>query len=236
MIHYLYKILNIHTNEYYLGVRSTSKTPETDRYMGSSSIWTKSYIKEHKDELKKIIIDQSFETRKEANDAEIKIITSHITDPLCINISIPGEEFTQYEHKCPEWKKRLYHKIFSGKGNSFYGKHHTEETKQLIRESIGDSKKGEKNNFYGKHHTKESIEKNRKAHLGVNNKVSKPIKYTNLQTGEVIYFGSINLCIQHFNGKWVPFMKQVKKGRPYRKIHLGELISVEEYLKNVNNI
>jgi hypothetical protein len=38
-----------------------------------------------------------------------------------------------------------------GRGNFFYGKHHTEETKEKIRKTIGDSRKGEKNPNYGKH-------------------------------------------------------------------------------------
>lgn len=40
MKHYLYKITNIETNQYYVGVRS-HKDPNIDKYMGSSSIWTK---------------------------------------------------------------------------------------------------------------------------------------------------------------------------------------------------
>ncbi len=35
MKHYLYKITNIYTNEFYVGVRS-NKDPESDKYMGSS--------------------------------------------------------------------------------------------------------------------------------------------------------------------------------------------------------
>lgn len=37
-----------------------------DPYMGSSSVWTKLYIKEHKDVLAKTIVE-IFETRKLAN-------------------------------------------------------------------------------------------------------------------------------------------------------------------------
>ena len=48
---YTYKITNIKTKEFYVGVRSCDCEIECDKYMGSSSIWTKLYIKEHKDDL-----------------------------------------------------------------------------------------------------------------------------------------------------------------------------------------
>ena len=40
MKHYLYKITNLQTDQFYIGVRS-SNDPATDKYMGSSSIWNK---------------------------------------------------------------------------------------------------------------------------------------------------------------------------------------------------
>ena len=44
---------------------------------------------------------------------------------------------------------------FSGSGNPFYGKHHTEEQKRKLSEL----RKGENNYFYGKHHTEEQKRK-----------------------------------------------------------------------------
>ena len=38
---YTYKITNIETQEFYVGVRSCKCKIEDDKYMGSSSIWTK---------------------------------------------------------------------------------------------------------------------------------------------------------------------------------------------------
>lgn len=43
--HYTYKITNVITNEYYVGVRSCKCKIEEDKYMGSSSIWTKYILK-----------------------------------------------------------------------------------------------------------------------------------------------------------------------------------------------
>jgi group I intron endonuclease len=50
-------------------------------------------------------------------------------------------------------------KIFSGEGNPFYGKHHSDETKKKISDSLKGKYKGEKHPFYGKHHSKESLQK-----------------------------------------------------------------------------
>ncbi len=61
MNHYNYKITNSQTGEFYVGVRSCKCSIEDDPYMESSSVWTKDYIKEHKNVLKKEIVEV-FET------------------------------------------------------------------------------------------------------------------------------------------------------------------------------
>ena len=104
MKHYLYKITNIETGEYYLGVRS-HKNPEKDSYMGSSLVWTKKYIRENRDILVKEILDDSFETRDLANDGEVILLQQNKDNPLCVN------------------------RMFS-KNPTFFGHHHTEEAKR----------------------------------------------------------------------------------------------------------
>lgn len=81
---YTYKITNLVTNEFYIGVRSCDCEIDKDPYMGSSSVWTKLYIKEHKKDLKKEILE-TFPTRKLANGGEIKYLKQHENNPLCIN-------------------------------------------------------------------------------------------------------------------------------------------------------
>ena len=72
-------------------------------------------------------------------------------------------EFKQVISKLNKGRERPQHTIESqrikitGKGNGFYGKTHTEETKKKI--SVMASKRvGELNPFYGKTHTKEIVE------------------------------------------------------------------------------
>ena len=52
-----------------------------------------------------------------------------------------------------------YSKNSSGDGNPMFGKNHSSETKQKLRESKIDLYKKEGNPFYGKKHSKETIEK-----------------------------------------------------------------------------
>lgn len=48
-----------------------------------------------------------------------------------------------------------------GEANGFYGKHHSEETKQKIGEKSKERNQGELNPFYGKHHSEETKQKMR---------------------------------------------------------------------------
>ena len=78
-----------------------------------------------------------------------------------------------------EEQKLLMSMLFSGKGNPFYGKHHSEETKKKISQSRA-KYTGENHPFYGKHHNSNSLQKisdNRKSKGG------KKVKCIN--TGEI---------------------------------------------------
>lgn len=129
---YTYKITNITTNEFYVGVRSCDCEIEEDKYMGSSSIWTKVYIKEHRKELKKEIIE-TFETRKLANIAEVRLLKSVEGNPLCINQYFDYTPDVTGTKQTPEWIKK---RIKFGKEHGMFGKHHTEETKKKISEKL----------------------------------------------------------------------------------------------------
>ena len=129
---YNYKITNTETNEFYVGVRSCDCEVEKDKYMGSSSIWTKLYIKEHKEVLVKEILF-IFSTRKEANDNEVKLLQKYKDDPLCINKYFDYTPDLTGTKQTPEWieKRKLF-----GERNGMFGKHHSEETKQKISEKL----------------------------------------------------------------------------------------------------
>lgn len=131
MNHYTYKITNVETNEFYVGVRSCKCAIENDKYMGSSSVWTKSYIKENKDVLKKEVLE-TFETRILANGGEVTLLKSEKDNPLCINKYFDYTPDVTGTKQIPEW---IAKRIHSGEQASFYG-HHSEETKKIISEKM----------------------------------------------------------------------------------------------------
>ena len=51
---------------------------------------------------------------------------------------------------------RIVARDMTGSNNPFYGKHHSEETKQRISEWKSENYKGSNNPFYGKHHSEET--------------------------------------------------------------------------------
>ena len=70
--------------------------------------------------------------------------------------------------------------MFSGEGNPFYGKKHSEETKQKISNNRKGKCAGENHPFYGKHHNEESLIKISKHRRGKGGK-----KVMCLNTGEI---------------------------------------------------
>lgn len=130
--HYTYRITNLETNEFYVGVRSCSCEIEDDPYMGSSSIWNKLYIKEHRKVLKKVILEV-FDTRKDANDGEVLLLKSVESDPLCINQYFGYTPDVTGTKQTPEWIEKR--KMF-GEKNGMFGKKHTEATKKLMSEKL----------------------------------------------------------------------------------------------------
>ena len=132
MNHYNYKITNTKTGEFYIGVRSCSCNIEDDPYMGSSSIWNKLYIQEHRKDLKKEILE-TFATRKLANGGEVKRLKEVENNPLCINQYFDYTPDMTGTKQSPEWIEKR--KMF-GERNGMYGKHHSEETKKRISEKL----------------------------------------------------------------------------------------------------
>ena len=213
---YTYKITNITTKEFYVGVRSCDCEIEEDKYMGSSSIWTKVYIKEHKNELKKEIIE-TFETRKLANYAEVKLLKSVENDPLCINQYFDFTPDLTGTKQTPEWIKK---RIKFGKDHGMFGKHHTEEAKNKISEAMHKRKLSEEHKkkigdaHRGKIVSQESREKMSKAK-------SKIRHIENIKTGET-WDISITDFIKMFPNEGYnanSMRKAAQQGCIYRKMY-----------------
>jgi hypothetical protein len=88
MKHYVYKIVDVKTGEFYFGSR-THETPHADKYMGSYKVWKPEDV----NRLLKEIIHDDFETRNDAVEFESYLISNHIDDPLNRNYYIPDKGF-----------------------------------------------------------------------------------------------------------------------------------------------
>jgi hypothetical protein len=88
MKHYVYKIIDIKTGEFYIGSR-THRTPKNDKYMGSYKVWKP----DDKNRLLKEIISDKFETRADAIEFESQLISKYIDNPLNRNYNIPNKGF-----------------------------------------------------------------------------------------------------------------------------------------------
>jgi group I intron endonuclease len=128
MKHYVYKLTEAKTKEFYYGVRTCDCNPIEDSYLGSMVAW-----KPNKDNLIKEIVSE-FESREEAVTFESNIIMENIKHPL----------------------NRNYH---TGMGMAFYGKSHSNETKEKTSNTMQGKHVGEKNPFYGKKHSLETLKK-----------------------------------------------------------------------------
>ena len=135
MKHYVYKITDSKTGQYYFGSRS-HKNPKNDEYMGSMKRWTP----EDENRLLKEIIRDDFKTRDDAIEYESDIIQEHIDDELNENYHIPIKGFSMYgvefskEHKNNISKVRIEKGLSKGSNNPMYNKNHSNSTIKKMKE------------------------------------------------------------------------------------------------------
>ena len=139
MNNYIYKVENISTKQFYIGVRSCKAEICDDKYMGSSSIWDKTYIKQNKEILVKHIIEV-LDSRSLANKKEVEYLKSFQNDPLCVNILFDIIPSHLGRKQTPEHieKRKLF-----GERNGRYTKEVTEETRQKMSKTLKGKKKPE---------------------------------------------------------------------------------------------
>jgi len=88
--HYVYKLTDVKTGEFYFGVRSCNGDPKKDKYMGSYIVW-----KPKNPLVKKIL--KEFKTRKEACKFESHVINGSINNDKNMNFDIPFRSGQKYE-------------------------------------------------------------------------------------------------------------------------------------------
>jgi group I intron endonuclease len=145
-----------------------------DSYIGSGSKLLQDVKKFGKENFKKEIlyISQNEEENCKKEEEFIAAFNA-VKSPLFYNIHTGGSGGNTIAGYSPEERAELKKKCserVKGEGNPMYGKHHSEITKQKIRENrdtsymqtdeyrknMSKATSGEKNGMYGKHHSEES--------------------------------------------------------------------------------
>ena len=147
MKHYVYKIEDVITREFYFGSRTCKCEIEKDTYMGSPVVW-----KPNKQNLSKVIIKSNFKNREDALLYEKKLVEQNIKHPLNRNYSIPTKGFYRTDGNIwnMEWKleqsERMKEYYKSNKASNL-GKKFDENWKNNISEGRIKNKtaKGSKN-------------------------------------------------------------------------------------------
>lgn len=143
MKHYVYKLEDKKSGEFYFGSRTCHTNIEDDDYMGSMKTWNP-----NKENLIKTILKSDFDNREDANEYEIQLLISSIYNPLNRNYHIPSKGFCTYGRKMTtnekikisnsikKWidgltqneKREKFGSL--GKNNPMYGKVYTEIEKE----------------------------------------------------------------------------------------------------------
>lgn len=141
------------------------------------------------DNFEHIILESNL-TKQEANDKEkyyIKLYKSNDKN-FGYNRTLGGDGHTG---TMPDSVKEKIHLSMLGEKNHFYNRHHTEETKQKIRNHMPDFT-GKNNPFFGKKHTEETKKKISKTKQGQGNK-----KVICITTNEI--FDSLAIAAKTYN-------------------------------------
>jgi len=170
MKHYVYRIDDPITKEFYFGSRSCTVNVNEDNYMGSYVSWNPV----NKSVLIKTILKSNFRKRETAIKYEVKLIKENIDNLLNRNYHIPGTGFhtvglthdTTIEHRKKlseaaklQWKRMndiertnlIRKRTRKGESHWAYGTKLSEERKEMLR---------------GKKHSDETRIKMSKSHTG----------------------------------------------------------------------
>ena len=174
--HYIYKIICLKNERYYIGMHSTDNLE--DGYMGGGKRIKNSVKKHGKDAHRKEILE-FFESRNDLRNREIQLVNEElINDPMCMNLQLGGGGgFINDEHqiKCStagglansdkikndENHRNKFIKLGNDNRNkainngnfkipSWLGKKHSNETKEKIGKINSELQAGEKNSQFGK--------------------------------------------------------------------------------------
>lgn len=196
----LYQFLDNNNVPFYFGITNNFKRRKCEHLQvlkkgKNGKSWPvynkiKKLIREEGYELKMEIIQSNLSFKK-ANELEIEYIREYKNKGIKLyNLTAGGEGTSNHQPVfTKEWKKKLSEAKsgdkFKGEKNSFFGKHHSEETKSKISTLRKGKLTGDKNPFYGKSHTEEFKKMIGDKNRGANSK--RVLKYHIISPDKSIY-------------------------------------------------
>ena len=240
--HFIYMTTNLITGEKYIGKHYGT---EDDSYLGSGKILQRAILKYGKENFKRDILYIS-KNSEENNLKEKEFIKKFnaIEDRTFYNIAEGGDGGDIFHILPIEQQEQLKEKArlrCSGSGNPMYGKHHSEETKdklrqidksytksQEYRDNMSKIKSGEGNGMYGKHHSEESKQKMSESKkgkkFGKENSNAKGISaYKDIEMTELVkHFDTIQEALIWIGTKpndYSGISKRMKENKPYKKYY-----------------
>ena len=134
----------------YIGKRSSSVPPEQDRYMGSFN--DKTFKPTEK------IILATFENSCDAIEVEIQLHNFYSIDTN-----------PHFANRAKQTSKKFIFYDMVGEKNPFYGKEHSQETKELLKQRTTQTWKNQPHPWIGKKHSEETKVKFRENNMGEKN-------------------------------------------------------------------
>lgn len=142
MNHYLYRVEDQQTGEYYIGVRSCWCAPEKDVDYKGSGLLLRQKIRGRWSRYRKSILDIAAD-RDEALAIEALLVSdARLQDPLCLNLARGGRAGEPGKAKSEEHRKRIAQSLAGRTGTAtkgFKGRKHTDET----RRRMADARRGQ---------------------------------------------------------------------------------------------
>lgn len=240
--YFIYLTTNLINGKQYIGKHYGK---ENDSYLGSGNNIRDAIIKYGKENFKRDILYFS-EDNEENNLKEQEFIKTYnaVEDRNFYNISKGGDGgdiFSILPLEQQEQLRKQQSVRNSGKGNPMYGKHHTEETKNKIRQvdksymqteeyrqNMSKAVSGELNGMYGKKHSEESKKRMSEnkigKKLGSENGNAKGINaYEDKEmTKQLYHFNTIKEALEFVGTKPTDYSgisKSIKLCRPYKKYY-----------------
>lgn len=124
------------------------------------------------------------------------------------------------------------HEAMSGENHPWYGKHHTQESREKMSISKKDMYNGENNPFFGKKHSQENIEKMKGTHSGKDNPKSRPVYCIELGIG----FDSIGIASEKtgVNKRSISYCLDGTQKHAGKHPVTGELLTWVDWKNDIN--